>query len=76
MHTDNSIAASTDNGETWGNVRVDVQESPHINFSSNSKLAIAAGRLYGILPEEHNLRFFRLHKDDNIPQSRPRNPQF
>ena len=67
-HTGSEIVQSTDGGESWKSIRVDVsedtlasieQEHPHVNFSSNSsKLAIADGELYAILPEKNNLRFF------------------
>ena len=57
-HTGSEIVQSTDGGESWKSVRVDVsedtlasieQEHPHVNFSSNSKLAIADGELYAHL---------------------------
>ena len=75
VRTGNNLGVSSDSGKTWKSVRVNAKEHalepterelPGVNFSFNSKLAVAAGKLYGILPEEHNLRFFSLHKDDNI----------
>ena len=83
--TSNSLGVSTDNGETWKSVRVDVkqdtrrsvsQEPLSINFSTDSKLVIATGELYGILPEKNNLHFLRLHKNDNVLRSVQGIPSF
>ena len=73
--TGNNLGVSSDNGETWKSVRIDVtQDTPgsvareplDINLSYDSKLVVAAGEFYGILPEKNNLRFLRLHKNDNV----------
>ena len=84
-HTGSEIVQSTDGGESWKSVPVDVsedtlasieQEHPHLNFSSNSKLAIADGVLYAVLPEKNNLRFFRLSTNNNVLISLQEIPAF
>ena len=75
VHTGMDIFQSTDGGESWKSVRIDTneqtlepttQERSHINFSYNSKIASADGGLYGIMPEKHNLRIFRLSVDGDV----------
>ena len=74
-HTGDNLGVSSDNGETWKSVRVDVTQDTlgsgvwdplGINLSYNSKLVVAAGEFYGILPADDNLNFLRLHKNDNV----------
>ena len=85
VRTGNNLGVSSDGGKTWKSVRVNAKEHvlepterelPGVNFSFNSKLAIAAGKLYSILPEEHNLHFLFLHEDDNILSPVPGIPSF
>ena len=75
VHTGMDIFQSTDSGESWKSVRIDAnkqtfgpieQETSHINFSYNSKIASADEGLYGIIPEKYNLHIFRLSTDGNV----------
>ena len=75
MFSEHNIVQSTDGGESWKSVYVDssklTPEPIDKNFrrvylSFESKLAIAAGDLYGIVPDEFSLRIFRLSKDGNV----------
>ena len=75
MFNDPYIVQSTDSGESWKSVYIDLnqlasepieKEFHRVNLSSGSKLVIADGDLYGIVPEEFSLRIFRLSKDGNV----------
>ena len=73
-HTGNDIAQSMDGGESWKGIGTDVsaptlepirEEQPRIGFSSDSRLVVADGVLYGIVPEAENLRVFYLSVEHN-----------
>lgn len=85
VHTGSDIVQSTDGGESWKSIRIDTneqtfelteQEHSHINFSYNSKIVSADGRLYGIVPEKYNLRVFRLSVEGDVLTSIPEIPAF
>lgn len=75
VHTNDGVAQSVDNGESW--TTVPVSASAHVrklserglpdnNFYTDSKLVIADDGLYGIAAEKGNLRISRLSVSDNI----------
>ena len=73
-HTEEDILQSTDGGESWKSVPVDANKfsrkpvkegQSHRNFSTESRLAIAANILYVISSEKDNLRVFRSSADGN-----------
>ena len=73
-HIGNDIAESTDGGESWKRVGIGVSshafepigaDQPRVDFSFNSKLIIADGVLYGVVPEVENLRVFYLSVEHN-----------
>ena len=73
-HTEEGIVQSTDGGESWKPVRVDANKFSHkpvkegesfLNFSAESRLAIAGNILYVISPEKDDLRVFRMSADGN-----------
>ena len=72
--TKGDIVQSTDGGESWSTVRVNVSEvnpkplkegHSRLNFSAESRLTIAGNTLYVITPEKDDLRVFRLSVDGN-----------
>ena len=71
--TKGDIVQSTDGGELWSTVRVNVSVNPkpfkeghsRLNFSAESRLTIAGNSLYVITPEKDDLRVFRLSADGN-----------
>ena len=72
--TEEGIVQSTDRGESWKPVRVDANKfshkpvkegQSHLNFSADSRLAIADNTLYVISPEKDNLSGLRLSADGN-----------
>ena len=74
VDTGRNVVQSTDGGESWKNLRIDARapifeqtgKNEHrINFSSDSKLVVADGRLYWIAPQKNNLRIFHLSTDGN-----------
>ena len=74
VHAGSDILQSIDGGESWKSVRVDTgknaltstgQEHPHVNFFYGSRLTVAGGGLYGIVPNGHNLHIFRLSTDND-----------
>ena len=70
VHTDRNVVQSTDGGESWKSLRIDtgerIEKKHHsINFSSDSSLVVADGRLYWISSEKDNLRIFCLSTDGN-----------
>ena len=73
-HTSDALVQSTDGGESWKTVRIDVSDvalspmekrQPHINIFSHSRLTVARNTLYVISSEKDNLRVFRLSADGN-----------
>ena len=69
MHTGSDVFQSTDGGMSWKNVpvksggvtlRYEKQEQPQGNFSLDSRLVATHNALYGIIPEEDDLRVFHL----------------
>ena len=70
VHTGRNVVQSTDGGESWERLHIDTGErieKKHfrINFSADSRLVVADGRLYWISAEKDNLRIFRLSTDGN-----------
>ena len=74
-HTEEGIVQSTDGGESWKPVRVDANKfshkpvkegQSHLNFSAESRLAIAGNILYVISPEESDLQVFRMSADGDV----------
>ena len=69
-YTGNDIVQSTDNGESWKSLQVDLKpigkEQSGIDFSFDSKLVVSDGDLYAITPEKYNLHTFRLSTDGNV----------
>ena len=66
-HISNDIMQSMDGGESWKSVGKDVSSrafesiganQSRVDFSFNSKLIVADGVLYGVVPEVENLRVF------------------
>lgn len=75
VHTNDGVAQSVDNGESWTAVPVSASDHvrklserrlPDNNFYIDSKLVIADDGLYGIAAEKGNLRISRLSVGDNI----------
>ena len=75
MHAGNDVFQSTDAGASWKNVPIhsggvairSVEEAqPQGNFSLNSRLVTADNTLYGIIPEEDDLRVFHLSLNSDI----------
>ena len=75
MFTGHDIVQSTDGGESWKSVYVDSggpipapidKKLRRTHLSSESKLVIADGNLYGITVERFSLRIFRLSKDGDV----------
>ena len=73
-HLGNDIAQSTDGGESWKVIGKDVndrtfesigEQQPRFDFSLHSKLVVADGILYGIVPEAGNVRVFHLSVERN-----------
>lgn len=69
-YTYGDIAQSTDAGESWKSVLVDSkstgEEQSPVDFSSNSNLVVADGKLYAVAAEKENLRVYRLSTDANV----------
>ncbi len=75
VHTNDGVAQSVDNGESWTTVPVSASDHvrklserglPDNNFYTDSKLVIAEDVLYGIAAEEDSLRISRLSVGDNM----------
>ena len=77
-HIGNDIAESTDGGKSWKDVGLAVNDrtleptgakTPRVDFSFDSKLVVADGVFYGIVPEAENVRVFYLsaERDEFIP---------
>ncbi len=73
-HIGNDIVESTDSGQSWKSVDTGVSnrafelieaDQPRVDFSLHSKLVVADGVLYGIVPEAENLRVFYLSAERN-----------
>ena len=74
VHTDGEIVQSTDRGESWEAVGIDVSKvnpkpfkegDSRFNFSGHSRLTIADNILYVITPQKRSSRVFRLSTDGN-----------
>ncbi len=81
VHTGSNVVQSTDGGESWKSLRIDTGErieKKHrsINFSSDSRVVVADGRLYWISSEKDNLRILRLSTDGNALVPVPEMPPF
>lgn len=68
-HTTSGIAESTDGGESWKSVgtyvndrtfKLMADEQPRVDFPLDSRLVVADGVLYGIVPEVENVHVFHL----------------
>lgn len=75
MHTGNDVFQSTDAGASWKNVPINsgsvalrsVKEGrPQGSFPRNSRLVNTDNTLYGIIPEEDDLRVFHLSLNSDI----------
>ena len=77
-HIGNNIMQSRDGGESWKGIGTDVNDrafgpigeaQPRVDFSFGSKLVVADGVLYGIVPEAENLRvfYFSVERNEFIP---------
>ncbi len=69
MHTGSDVFQSVDGGTSWKNVPVNTggvtlrsvkKEQPQSDFSLDSRLVATNNALYGIIPEEDDLRVFHL----------------
>ena len=74
VHTDGEIVQSTDRGDSWEAVGIDVSKvnpksvkegDSRFNFSGHSRLTIADNILYVITPQKRSSRVFRLSTDGN-----------
>ena len=74
-HIGNDIMESRDGGESWKSIGMDVNDrafepigtdQPRVDFSFNSKLIVADGVLYGVVPEVENLRVFYFSAARNV----------
>ena len=74
-HTNLGILQSNDAGESWQSVQIGgdnqtgapgKKKQPHADFSSDSRLIVADGALYGIAPVADNLQIFRLSTDGKV----------
>ena len=88
MYTGNDVFQSTDAGASWKNVPINAGGLRSVkrgqsqgNFSRNSRLVTADNALYGIVPEEDDLRVFHLSLNsdmfvpvDRIPSFSQRSP--
>lgn len=75
VYTGRDIVQSTESGESWKSVSVNThehrfeligKEGVHINFPLHSKLAVADGCFYVIVPETDNLRILTLSPVNNL----------
>ena len=73
-HIGNDIMQSRDGGESWKSVGTDVndltpkpisKEKSRVDFPFDSKLVVADGVLYGIVPDAENVRVFCLSAEHN-----------
>ncbi len=73
VYTSNGFFKSDDNGNSWEDVHIDYGEfTPKImvnkpelaNYLIHSKLTIANNILYAVIPQENELRIFRLGDDE------------
>ena len=73
-HTTSGVDESTDGGESWKSVGPDANdhtfepigtETSRVDFPLDSKLVVADGVLYGIVPEAENVRVFHLSVERN-----------
>lgn len=75
VYTGKDVVQSTNSDESWENISVDPYEhtfkligkgSARINFPFGSKLAVAEGSFYVIVPETDNLRVLTLSIGNNL----------
>ena len=75
MHTGSDVFQSTDGGASWKNVpvksggdtfRTEKRAQYQGNFPLDSRLVAAGNTLYGIIPEEDDLRVFQLSVSNNV----------
>ncbi|MYF56230.1 sigma-70 family RNA polymerase sigma factor, partial [Candidatus Poribacteria bacterium] len=73
VYTGNGFFKSDDNGSSWEDVHIDygeftpkiVEDNPQIaNYFTNSKLISTNNTLYAIIPQQKELRIFRLRDDE------------
>ena len=84
MHTGDDVLQSSDGGASWKNVPLrPMKEQPQGDFSPDSRLVVADNTLYGIIPEEDDLRLFHLAGNNDmfvplhkIPSLAKRSPSF
>ena len=75
VYTGNGFFKSDDNGNSWENIQIDyrgfmpkiIEKNPQIaNYFTNSKLICTNNNLYAIIPQQDELRIFRLRDDDEV----------
>ncbi|MDE0016544.1 MAG: sigma-70 family RNA polymerase sigma factor [Candidatus Poribacteria bacterium] len=75
MHTGSDVFQSTDVGTSWKNVPINSggvtlqsvkAKQPQSNFSLDSRLIVADNTLYGIIPDEDDLRVFHLSLNSDM----------
>ena len=85
VYTGKDVVQSTNSGESWENIPVDTnehtfeligKEDARINFPFHSKLAVADGGFYVIVPETDNLRILTLSTVNNLLSPVPSIPDF
>ena len=85
MHTGSDVFQSTDAGTSWKNVPVNSggvtlqsvkAKGPQGNFSLDSRLIVADSTLYGIIPDEDDLRVFHLSLNNDMFVPVHRMPSF
>ncbi|MYA54931.1 sigma-70 family RNA polymerase sigma factor [Candidatus Poribacteria bacterium] len=85
VHTGKDVVQSTNSGESWENVPVDIHEHTFeligkedacINFPFDSKLTVADRSFYVIVPETDNLRILTLSTINSLLSPVPEIPVF
>ncbi len=73
VYTGSGFFKSDDNGNSWENIQIDycgfipktIEKNPQIaNYFTNSKLICTNNTLYAIIPQQKELRIFRLRDDE------------
>ncbi len=73
VYTGSGFFKSDDNGNSWENIQIDyrgfmpkiIEKNPQIaNYFTNSKLICTNNALYAIIPQQNELRIFRLRSDE------------
>lgn len=73
VYTGNGFFKTDDNGNSWEDIHIDygeftpktVENNPQIaNYLTNSKLICTNNTLYAIIPQQNELRIFRLRDDE------------